>query len=190
MTMPPALDLARRHGLTITLDGDRLKYRAPHQPPADVLAALKQNKPAIISYLKAIAERKLDQSESAPEEEPPPRCNQCRQTGDVQQIAIEGRVVPLHVACLGAYEQALNRELAPEPPRANPGNELMLTEIRPRSEHANVTYAIPYGITCAQCGERDAKLRPYRHDGAGDCEPWIWLHRECAPHYAREHRGG
>jgi hypothetical protein len=120
------------------------------------------------------------------DDEPPPRCLQCGQAdGEVLNIAIEGRVVPLHVACLSEYEQALNREL--EPPRADPGNELTLTEIRPSSSTTACRFAIPYRIVCAQCGERDEALRPYRH---GAAEPWIWLHPQCVRHYARQHGGG
>jgi hypothetical protein len=52
---PAALALARQHGITVTLDGDRLKYHAPGKPPAEVLAALAADKAAIIAHLRASA---------------------------------------------------------------------------------------------------------------------------------------
>ena len=49
------LELARRHGIEIEPHGDILRVHAPTEPPPEVLAAIKQSKPAILAYLRTSA---------------------------------------------------------------------------------------------------------------------------------------
>jgi hypothetical protein len=52
MTAADALKLARDYNLRVTLDGADLLLEAAVDPPADVIAALKAAKPAIIRELR------------------------------------------------------------------------------------------------------------------------------------------
>jgi hypothetical protein len=47
-----ALHAARAAGVTVTRDGQHLSLAAPIEPPADLLALLRQHKPAIIELLQ------------------------------------------------------------------------------------------------------------------------------------------
>jgi hypothetical protein len=105
----------------------------------------------------------------------------------VQRVAVEGRVLDLHIRCIDEYARALDRAIPLDQPSANNSGGVALEEIRPTSANASA-WAVPYGVTCVQCheGGGPGELRPYR---CGNAEPWIWLHQQCVRFYAREHRG-
>jgi hypothetical protein len=56
MTTAELLNMARVEGLTLTLVGPRLTWRANHQPPERLLVELKSHKLEIIDALKAASE--------------------------------------------------------------------------------------------------------------------------------------
>jgi hypothetical protein len=49
--LPPGLALAHQHGVTVVLDADGLRLITPVKPSNEVLAALREDKAAIIAYL-------------------------------------------------------------------------------------------------------------------------------------------
>jgi hypothetical protein len=52
MTVHEALELAQRHGVRVTLNGNNLSLEADAVPPADVVATLKSLEPAILGELR------------------------------------------------------------------------------------------------------------------------------------------
>jgi hypothetical protein len=64
MNSPAALDLAREHGICVSLDnGGALKLHAPRTPPPEVLAALRRHKAEIVAYLQ---ERRAQEAAGKP----------------------------------------------------------------------------------------------------------------------------
>ena len=53
MNAAEVLSMAEAMGVTLVLTGDRLTWKADHQPPADLLATIKAHRPAIIAALCA-----------------------------------------------------------------------------------------------------------------------------------------
>jgi hypothetical protein len=51
-TPPPGLALAHKHGLTVLLNGDKLRIATSVQPPEMILDALRADKGAILDYLQ------------------------------------------------------------------------------------------------------------------------------------------
>ena len=51
MTPHDAIALARQHGVTVAVNGDRLRMTAPAEPPSEVIKALQDEKPYIIAAL-------------------------------------------------------------------------------------------------------------------------------------------
>jgi hypothetical protein len=51
MSAGHSLALAREHGIGIRRDGERLILEAPEEPPADVLAAIREAKPELLLLL-------------------------------------------------------------------------------------------------------------------------------------------
>jgi hypothetical protein len=58
----PPLGLQRAHAynLTVVVNGDNLRVVSPHQPPDDIVAALRRDKAEIVSYLKVALAVPLD----------------------------------------------------------------------------------------------------------------------------------
>ena len=63
MTALPILHQARRHDISITLQGDKLKLASSAQPPIHIIEAIRQHRSDIIEHLKRLDVRS-----------PPPRC--------------------------------------------------------------------------------------------------------------------
>lgn len=57
MTPHAAIALAREHGVTIAVNGDRLKLSAPAEPPATVLSALQEQKAEVVALLRGSERR-------------------------------------------------------------------------------------------------------------------------------------
>lgn len=53
MSAAEVLSMAEAEGLTLVLIGDRLTWKAGHQPPADLLGTIKAHRPEIIAALSA-----------------------------------------------------------------------------------------------------------------------------------------
>jgi hypothetical protein len=53
MSAAEVLNMAKAEGVTLVLVGDRLTWKAEHQPPADLLGTIKAHRPAIIAALSA-----------------------------------------------------------------------------------------------------------------------------------------
>lgn len=47
-----ALERAREHGVEVIPEGERLRLRAPQEPPSDVIKALREHKRELLVWLK------------------------------------------------------------------------------------------------------------------------------------------
>jgi hypothetical protein len=59
MTAPHILHEAARHGVSITLQGDKLKLASAAQPPAHIVEAIRQHRDDILDHLKWVDARLL-----------------------------------------------------------------------------------------------------------------------------------
>jgi hypothetical protein len=59
MTAPHILHEAARHGISITLQGDKLKLASAAQPPAHIVEAIRQHRDDILDHLKWVDARLL-----------------------------------------------------------------------------------------------------------------------------------
>jgi hypothetical protein len=89
MTVDEALELARRHGVRVALNDNNLFLQADAAPPADVVAALKASKSAIVGELRVRQAQERQRREEVERRDitrwinshftssPPGRCVQC-----------------------------------------------------------------------------------------------------------------
>lgn len=59
MSAPQILHEAARHGITITLHGDKLKLASAERPPAQIFETIKQARADIIAHLKGESDPRL-----------------------------------------------------------------------------------------------------------------------------------
>ena len=59
MTAPHILHEAARHGISMTLQGDKLKLASAAQPPAHIVEAIRQHRDDILDHLKWVDARLL-----------------------------------------------------------------------------------------------------------------------------------
>jgi hypothetical protein len=59
MIVPHILHEAARHGISITLQGDRLKLASAEQPPAPVVEAIRRHRDDIVAHLKGVPDPRL-----------------------------------------------------------------------------------------------------------------------------------
>jgi hypothetical protein len=51
ISLNDVLELAKRHQMTLSINGQLLRMRAPQKPPDDVIELVKQRKPEIMAWL-------------------------------------------------------------------------------------------------------------------------------------------